>query len=345
MDWQANLDRINAFWNRQTDARAMLSVCDYSHRDGHGRQDLDRIVTGIRATESLPGLNLPCYNPDFGTVSTAEYWGGAKTFQGKHVHIHPVVRTVEEALAIEPRAPEGLDAAATLSAFSEVRQRLPDLPLWMRTFDLQGAANTAALVVDQCELLVALHETPDLCHQLLARINEHLMAMQDYFRTASGNRVVGTIWPYVFFPQEHGFAQTEDMMPLLSPELYEEFCIPYLKVLDRRYGGLGIHCCGEYAHQLPVLARSGLRIKYLEFHYPFVEPQALYDTLGPGPVYVPFLNDKAKNEFPAWGDFVRWLAASTPADMRFYFAMGADSGLENQWGAVREAFGSRTLNS
>ena len=340
MDWNRNLQRIHDFWNGQTEARALLSVSDYGHRDPHGRQDIDKIVSGILNTPLCPGVNLPAYCPDFGTVSTAEYWGGIKTFAGNHVHVEPVARTVAEALEIVPRPATELDAGAAVAIFGQLRQRLPDLPLWMRTFDMQGAANTAALIVDQCELLTAFYETPELCHRLLARINDHLMAMQDYFRAASGNRVVGTIWPYVFFPQEQGFAQTEDMMPLVGPDIYEEFCIPYLRVLDRRYGGLGIHCCGEYAHQLPVLARSGLRIKYLEFHYPFVKPHDLYAALGPAPVYVPFLNAKASAEFPTWADFVRWLARTTPPDMRFYFAQGYGGAADEPHAVVREAFGA-----
>ena len=128
-------------------------------------------------------------------------------------------------------------------------------------------------------------------------------------------------------------------MPLVGPDIYEEFCIPYLKALDSRYGGLGLHCCGEYAHQLPVLARSGLRIKYIEFHYPFVNPHDLYATLGPAPVYVPFLNDKASDEFPTWADFVRWLARTTPSNMRFYFAGEYGVTADEQHAVVSKAFG------
>jgi hypothetical protein len=44
MDWQGNWDRINAFWNRQTDARAVLSVLGLENQWGAVREAFGRRV-------------------------------------------------------------------------------------------------------------------------------------------------------------------------------------------------------------------------------------------------------------------------------------------------------------
>ncbi len=63
----------------------------------------------------------------------------------------------------------------------------------------------------------------------------------------------GMGWPYNWLPDDLGVVFTEDLMPLLSPELYREFGVPYLKRLADTFGGAFIHCCGEFEQHLPAL--------------------------------------------------------------------------------------------
>ncbi|MGC8778258.1 MAG: hypothetical protein ACP5Q4_06225, partial [Candidatus Caldatribacteriaceae bacterium] len=53
---------------------------------------------------------------------------------------------------------------------------------------------------------------------------------------------------------------SEDLLALLSPKLYREFALPYLTRLSQTFGGVFIHSCGNFVHNLPVLREvKGLR--------------------------------------------------------------------------------------
>ena len=63
--------------------------------------------------------------------------------------------------------------------------------------------------------------------------------------------------PYVSLPAELGVCLTQDYMPLLGPEIYRVFELPRLKRIAEAFGGVYIHCCGEYARHLPALRDAG----------------------------------------------------------------------------------------
>ena len=73
----------------------------------------------------------------------------------------------------------------------------------------------------------------------------------------TGGRVCGNIWPSTFLPCDLGLSFTQDLMPLLSVEVYEEFGIPCLERLGAEFGGLHLHCCGDWGRHAPALARCG----------------------------------------------------------------------------------------
>ncbi|NQU39718.1 MAG: hypothetical protein HQ523_07180 [Lentisphaerae bacterium] len=328
-EYNARLERIRAFWSGNE--RFMVSVNASAHPY---RQIFDPAIIlekaglNLEAQASLPGVNMPAFFADFGTVSTAKYWGGAPRFDstGGNIFLDPVADSASEALAITP-LPIGhpdMDADRAVQLYKAMCKNLNTQSLWLRMPDFQGPLNTAAMVVRQEEFLVEMYTNPDGVHELLAKITDLLVQYARYCHDNTQKRVCGFVWPYTFFPCDLGLALTEDMMPLLSPELYQQFGIPCIEKLSREFGGLQIHCCGDWGRHAPALQQCRANIMAMEFHYPFTRMNEI-ECLAPHTVLIPYISLDKQEDFASVTDYYEFLLASTDATHRFWFAFPEDS--------------------
>lgn len=325
--YQRNIGLARAFWAGQGRYVVSLNTNRHWYRQNHDDSAAaDLAVRQLEAQAAVPGVNIPTLFADYGTVSTAKYWGGTVEFAqpGGQAYIPPVAQSVDEALAIAPRPADdpAMDAARGIRLFDRVRRQLNTNSLWLRTPDMQGPLNTAGLVMNQEELLMAMYAEQGKVHAFLDRVTDFLIEYAMYLRRASAGRICGNIWPYTFFPQDIGVSFTEDLMPLMSPDLYRDFGIPTLRKLEQALGGLHIHCCGQYGHHVANLARSGLRIMAMEFCHPVTRIEELM-PLADGTVFIPGILLHAQDEFRTTTDYYRHLIEKHPR-CRFWFACSDD---------------------
>jgi len=265
---------------------------------------------------------VPTVYADFGTISTARLYGGRviPPTDGGKVHIEPVVWCAEALAELRPCAFEESDFQLAIDLHRLVCDRLGTDHIFLRTPDFQGPMNTLALVMEQTELFIAMYEEPAAVHAALASITTTLIAYhQRLRRELGGDKVIGSIWPYTVLPEALGVSLTQDMMPLLSPDLYREFEIPCLRRIADAFGGLQIHCCGAYAQHLPALKASGLPILGLEFHHPFTPFAEIHHVFGDDIVYVPYLFSECR-DYPDYLTFAADLLRQGTAQTRFWFA-------------------------
>ncbi|MHB9108310.1 MAG: uroporphyrinogen decarboxylase/cobalamine-independent methonine synthase family protein [Armatimonadota bacterium] len=324
--YYADLERVRRFWAGE--GRVIVSM---TSDHAAYRQSLDdelilsKSVDNLHDQARLPGVNLPSFFPDFGTISTAKYWGGNWRFDstGSNIFIDPVAATLDEALELTPRPvddPE-LDAARSLRLYRQLCERLETEHLWFRSPDFQGTLNTAGLIVEQQELLIGMHSEPEKVHAFLEKVCTFLIDYGQYLIRETNGKVCGNIWPYTFLPAELGMSFTEDLMPLLSPELYLEFGIPYVKRLNEAFGGVQIHCCGDWGRHAENLHAAGIRLHAAEFHDPFTdisELAPLADT-----VFATYLIPDRQARYIDQFDYFRRLLAETP--YRYWFPLTAES--------------------
>ncbi len=327
---QDRLRRIRRFW--QGEGRYLVTV--QSTRAAY-RQTfdeagiLDGVVDNLEHQATLPGCDLPTLFADFGTVSTAKYWGGTPRFDstGDNIFLDPVAETVEEALAREPAAVNDpdQDAAFALRLYHRACERLGTEDLWLRTPDFQGTLNTAGMVMNQAQLFMAMAMEPEAVETFLEKANAFLIAYADHLKQETGGRVCGNIWPYTFLPADLGMSFTEDLMPLLSDEMYATFGVPQLERFSHAFGGLHIHCCGQWGHQVENLANADARILAVEFHHPFTTVEELAPLAGET-VFVPYYNgDADQDRFPGLGAFYAHLLETTDASVRYWFPFPEDN--------------------
>ena len=125
--------------------------------------------------------------------------------------------------------------------------------------DLQGPMDTAYLVWDSCDFMVAMYEHPKEVHHLMRLCTDLMIDFVKEFRSRV-KEMVPAHFPPVYLPDGMGLSISEDVMAVLSPSLYEEFSLPYVNELSEEFGGILVHSCGNFEHQIPALKKvKGLR--------------------------------------------------------------------------------------
>lgn len=325
-------ERVTRFW--QGEERFLISVASARH-DYRQVQTLDdeetlkRACAQLEHQATLPGINRPAFSGGSGTVSTAKHWGGESHFDstGENIFIEPIAHSVEDALAKTPAPPDhpDLDAARALRLYNELCARLDTTSLWLRTPDMQGPLNTAGQIFEQEEMLIAMLTEPEEMHKFLTSVCSFIIDYAKHLHAASGNRVCGNLWPYTFFPCRNGIAFTEDMMPLLSAEIYREFALPYLRQLGDAFGGLHIHCCGEWARHAENLHAAKLPLRAIECHFPFTPVEDIL-CLAESTVFIPYLNKEHQDgRFSSPEAYYTYLLENTDESVRYWFAFPEDT--------------------
>ncbi len=324
-----DLERVRRFWAGE--GRYMVSVQTSQHDYRQVFDDsvmLQRAGPNLQAQSRLPGLNLPAFTCDLGTISTAKYWGGRwhEPEGERRIYIEPVAQTLDEALAICPRPADDpeMDFARGLRLYRQVVQSLDTNRLWMRTPDMQGPLTTAGLIMNQENLLMALHDDKAKVHALLDIITQQLIALFEFLRRETRGRLCGNLWPFTFFPSDLGMSYTEDFMPLLSPKLYKEFALPRMRELSAAVGGLHIHCCGVWGRHARTLAEANLPIRAVEFHYPETKIEEL-EPLADQAVIVPYILLNKADQFQSVTAYYRYLLDQWGNKFRFWFACAEDT--------------------
>jgi hypothetical protein len=326
----ATLRTVHDFWDGKGRHLVSLAPNGPNYRQLADEAEILRLSPQYLQNQArLPGTNIPSFMADFGTISNPRFWGG-KVVQppGGNVFIEPAAATLDDALALTPLPVDhpSMDPARALRLFRALSGQLTTTRLWLRTPDMQGPLNTAALVVNQEEFLMSLHTDGPKVHALLDRITTHLIALARHMDRASGQRLCGNIWPWTFLPLSMGLSFTEDMMPLLSAEVYKEFGLPQLQRLEKEFGALHIHCCGQWGHHARTLAQAGLKIRAMEFHYPWTRIEDLAPLAG-GTVFVPYITLDRQSEFPSVVAYYRHLLEHTSDDHRYWFIFADESHL------------------
>lgn len=319
---------VERFWSGHGRCLASAATSQHVYRQLRRDQDMLQLVgPNLQAQARLPGINLPSLSPDFGTISVPRYWGGTVHWpEGGNIFLSPAAASVEEALKLTPRRPQDpdMDAARAVGLFRRACADLGTDQLWCRTPDVQGPLNAAGMIVRQEELLMAMHTEPSQVHALLERVCTFLIEMLSFLRRETRDRICGNIWPYAFLPIARGLCFTEDLMPLLSTESYRRFAVPYLRRLDQAFGGLLIHCCGDWGRHARTLVEADLNILAVEFHYPFTRLEELA-CLADRAVFIPYIMLNKQKEFASVAEYYRQLLDRARPGCRFWFACCDDS--------------------
>jgi hypothetical protein len=95
-------------------------------------------------------------------------------------------------------------------------------------------------------------------------------------------------YPPLWLPDGRGIGISDDCLAVIGPDLYREFCLPYVNELSEEFGGVMIHSCGSFAHQFDVLAdvRDLRGINFGASETPF---EAVWERFGGVTAVIPHL--------------------------------------------------------
>jgi hypothetical protein len=237
-----------AVWQRVRAGEVFRDAC----RD---RRRSLRLQLGALARSLDYATDAPMYlEPWYGIGTTAAAFGGDYVWhEGQAPAVRPLYRSLDEVPQLVPRstgeAPILAETLATIEYFLDATAgRLP-----LSWCDVQAPLNTATGLVDISGFFIGLLDQPGRARELLSAITQALI---DFTRRQSA-----LIGPCLARPG-HGFASSRlgtgiglstDNLIMVSPQLYESFCLADNRAIGAAFGGVAIHSCGDFARWLPAL--------------------------------------------------------------------------------------------
>lgn len=207
---------------------------------------LRRYEARLAASETLDDDGVPYVN----LCGTTGFFASAF---GCPLHVYesggsaPAARPIVNSAAEADALPEPDLAHRTFQRYFELTERLrehlpPEAPISVP--DIQSPFGIAAQIWNKEDMLVALLESPGSVHRLVEKTHRLLAAfLRELLRRIPNVNLCHC--PYTWAPPELGCWLSEDEIGIISPGMFEEFCLPSLQSLSREFGGLFMHCCAR----------------------------------------------------------------------------------------------------
>ena len=136
----------------------------------------------------------------------------------------------------------------------------------IRMGDIQGPLDSAALVFGHTEFFETMRTHPAEAMRLMELVTEvsidFVKAQRRLVKEAGAEFVPSLFQPWI--PDSAGVSISNDAAVMISPEMHDRFCLPFLNRLSEEFGGIYIHSCGNWAHLIPSLAKVR-ELRGLEF--------------------------------------------------------------------------------
>jgi hypothetical protein len=231
---------------------------------------------------------IPRLQPQLGIGVVASAFGAEVTFPEDQLPMtHPVIKPGEPASRVyeldPPAANTGQlgDVLEYTAYFNKNAGRQYPIALT----DLQGPLDTAYLIWNTNDFMIAMLEHPKEVHYLMRMVTDLIIKFVKEMRSRA-DWFVPAHFPPAHLPDGKGITISEDVLALLSPRMYEQFSLPYLNELSEEFGGIVIHSCGNIEHQLGVLEKvhnlRGINFGITETHF-----EALWERFGGKVVLLP----------------------------------------------------------
>ncbi|MBU0714400.1 MAG: hypothetical protein KJ964_03455 [Verrucomicrobia bacterium] len=245
------------FWPGHAAARIERKYQDY-------RQALERSIW-------LDDDAIPCLNMITGTEIFAEAFGCPvhRPDPGAPFAM-PMIHAAGEVAKI--KVPDlGSSTLAYLFDMADELKRRAGSDAILGMVDVQSPMDIAALIWEKASFFVGMIETPEAVKELAGKARQLLAAFLDEWFRRYGTEFIAH-WPAYLMTD--GLTLSEDEVGAVNADMFEEFFLPELAALSKRYGGIGMHCCADAKHQWNHFRRiPGLRLLNL-FNPPTRPPES-----------------------------------------------------------------------
>lgn len=171
--------------------------------------------------------------------------------------------------------------------------------------DMQGPMDSAYLVWNSSDFMMAMYSNPKEVHHLMRRVTDLIIAYVKEQRRHSAE-FLPCHYPPLWARDGWGISMSDDALAVLSPSTYREFALPYANELSEEFGGIFIHSCGNFKHQLKNLKKvRGLRgLNFGATEMPF---EAVWERFGGKCAVVPHLGLNKDLHFDSRLEYVEYV--------------------------------------
>uniref|UniRef100_A0A7V3YHU9 Uroporphyrinogen decarboxylase (URO-D) domain-containing protein n=1 Tax=Candidatus Caldatribacterium californiense TaxID=1454726 RepID=A0A7V3YHU9_9BACT len=211
-------------------------------------------LSRLMARRHILDFDIPALRTDFGTGIFPSAFGCPLRYEeGRYPWSEPIIFDDPSAVyrLRKPSVTDGLLGRVLEFTRFAVQRTEGKFPIKMT--DLQGPLDIVYLLWESNSFFLALFDAPQAVHHLLNIVTELLIEFVKAQKThALGAEFIPCHLPH-YIPWGEGICVSEDLLALLSPDLYREFALPYLNALSDEFGGIFIHSCGNFTQNLDVL--------------------------------------------------------------------------------------------
>ncbi|CAG0933754.1 hypothetical protein TFLX_03223 [Thermoflexales bacterium] len=201
--------------------------------------------------------DAPTYlEPWYGIGTTAAAFGGDYDwFEGQAPAVRPLYPALDAVPPLVPRnfaeVPIMRYTLETIEYFLEQTQGQAPIS-WC---DLQAPLNVATELIDTSAFFAALIEMPDRVQTILAALTEVVIRFTQQQSDLIGDRLARPGHGFASARTGRGLGLSTDNLVMISPRMFEKFCVADNVKIGAAFGGVAIHSCGNYARWLPALKK------------------------------------------------------------------------------------------
>lgn len=201
--------------------------------------------------------DAPMYlEPWYGIGTTASAFGAEyEWFEGQAPAVRPQYRSIDDVPPMMPRAFDQVPILRytldTIEYFLDQTQgRVP-----LSWSDLQAPLNVATELIDTSAFFTALIDRADRVREVLSAATEVVIRFTRQQSDLIGDRLARPGHGFASSRAGRGIGLSTDNLVMISPKMYEKFCVADNVAIGKAFDGIAIHSCGDYARWLPALKK------------------------------------------------------------------------------------------
>jgi len=264
---------------------------------------------------------IPMLMPWFGgVIEIVEAFGGeVQWYKKDNPKILPIIENIKDVMKLKkPNIRKGLLGnllERTKYFQEETNFKYPiGLSVHMSPLEIIFA------LMDTTKLIFAMIDKPKLVHNLLEIATETFIDFVEEQKKVSKDLNLGfsLCSTGIYIPNGYGILLNADSMINLSPELNDEFSIPYLNILSEKYGGIFLHSCGNFEHLIDSL-KNIKNLRGIDFGASETSYEKIVENFTGKAVIAPHLGFNRRIKFSSLEDFTNYIVKNKKMNTGNYF--------------------------
>jgi hypothetical protein len=202
---------------------------------------------------------IPCLSTNIGSYIWAEAFGCevVKLDDGRKFVKEPIIKEPSDVYKLEKPAISDGSLGFILKVTEYFEKNQSGIYPIMVT-DIQTPLTVGPLIWETNNFFLSLYENKKEVHYLFQMVIDLIIEFVKLQESIISD-FNPVCWPPIWMPEELGIYCSDDTMPMVSKDIYEQFALPYINQLSDAFGGVFLHSCQIKEEHL----ESMLKIKNL----------------------------------------------------------------------------------